>query len=149
MSSNFPGGSAAATQTAPARARTQPIILIAEDSADGREMMSVLLGLRGYEVLSAEDGIQAVEVALAHLPDLILIDLELPQLDGIGVTRKLRLDARFHETPIIIVSGHDPARHRQAAIEAGCTDYLLKPIDFDRLDVILNRSIPLAAAHER
>ena len=87
--------------------------------------------------------LEAVEVAIARRPDLILIDLQLPKLDGLGVTRNLRRHPKFRKTPIIIVSGHDPAKHRQPAIEAGCTDYLLKPIDFDRLDAILSTIVPL------
>jgi len=120
-----------------------PTILVAEDSADGREMMQMLLGLKGYQVLGAANGLEAVEVAIARRPDLILIDLQLPKLDGLGVTRNLRRHPKFRKTPIIIVSGHDPAKHRQPAIEAGCTDYLLKPIDFDRLDAILSTIVPL------
>jgi DNA-binding response OmpR family regulator len=133
----------AAASAVCARTR-QPKILIAEDSADGREMLTILLALKGYDVVSAENGIEAVEVALANRPDLILIDLELPKLNGIDVTRNLRRHANLKDIPIIIVTGHDPVRHRQTALEAGCTDYLLKPIDFDRLDTILISRVPLA-----
>lgn len=135
------------TAAAPARARTRThskrTILIVDDSHDGVEMMTTLLGLKGYEVLSAENGLDAIEVARASFPDMILIDLELPKLDGLNVTRNLRLHPRLRKTPIIIVSGHDPAKHRQAALDAGCSDYLLKPIDFDRLDTILHDNFPL------
>lgn len=144
MSQTFSSGAGAAAQAVRARTRTKPKILIAEDSIDGREMMSMLLGLKGYDVLLADNGLEAVEVALAMSPDLILIDLELPKLDGIGVTRNLRCHPRLKATPIIIVSGHDPVKHRQTALDAGCTDYLLKPIDFDRLDEILTKEVPLA-----
>ncbi|HEY8203896.1 MAG TPA: response regulator [Pyrinomonadaceae bacterium] len=130
-----------------ARPQTQPkpTILIAEDSTDGREMMELLLALKGYQVVGVENGLEAVEVALAKSPDLILIDLELPKLDGLGVTRNLRRHPKLRKTPIIIVSGHDPAKHRQSAIDAGCTDYLLKPIDFDQLDTILKTTVPLVS----
>jgi CheY-like chemotaxis protein len=130
-----------------ARPQTQPkpTILIAEDSTDGREMMELLLALKGYQVVGVENGLEAVEVALAKSPDLILIDLELPKLDGLGVTRNLRRHPKLRKTPIIIVSGHDPAKHRQSAIDAGCTDYLLKPIDFDLLDTILKTTVPLVS----
>jgi CheY-like chemotaxis protein len=128
-----------------ARTRTKPKILIAEDSADGREMMSMLLSLKGYEVVAAENGIEAVKVALEKRPDLILMDLELPKLNGIDVARNLRRHNQLKNTPIIIVTGHDPVLHRQHALEAGCTDYLLKPIDFDRLDSILTTQVPLAS----
>ena len=121
----------------------KPTILVAEDSADGREMMAMLLGLKGYQVVAAENGLEAIEVAAAYRPDLILIDLELPKLDGLDVARNLRRHPKLRKIPIIIISGHDPAKHRQLAIDAGCTDYLLKPIDFDRLDSILKTIVPL------
>ena len=123
--------------------RTTPTILIAEDSRDGREMLQVLLGLKGYRVLEAADGERAVEVALTSRPDLILLDLELPGLDGLSVARDLRRHTKFRKVPIIILSGHDPMEHKQSAMDAGCTDYLLKPLDFDKLDEILQNEIPL------
>jgi DNA-binding response OmpR family regulator len=124
-------------------------ILVAEDSADAREMMQVLLETKGYDVVSAGDGIGAVDVALHELPDLIMIDLELPYLDGLAVTRELRLHHETARVPIIIVSGHDPSRYRNAALTAGCDDYLLKPVDFDRLDKILHERIPTPLAQAR
>jgi DNA-binding response OmpR family regulator len=123
--------------------RTTPTILIAEDSHDGREMLQVLLGLKGYRVLTAGDGERAVEVALASIPDLILLDLELPGLDGLSVARDLRRNSTFRNVPIIILSGHDPVKYKQLATEAGCTDYLLKPLDFGKLDEILQNEVPL------
>src|SRR5437016_3179288 len=121
-----------------------PTILIAEDSADSREMMQVLLETRGYRVIAANDGMHAVEVALSSRPDLVLLDLELPKLDGLSVTRNLRVDPKFKDVPIIILSGHDPSRFRQDALDAGCDDYLLKPIDFDLLHELLDRMIGAA-----
>src|SRR5262245_10448793 len=123
--------------------RTIPTILIAEDSRDGREMLQVLLGLKGYSVLTAADGQRAVELALENSPDLIFLDLELPQLDGLSVARDLRSNSNFRNVPIIILSGHDPMEHKQSAMDAGCTDYLLKPIDFEKLNEILQNEIPL------
>jgi len=120
----------------------KPTILVAEDSADSREMMCTLLTMKGYEVFAAGDGVVAVEVALRNLPDLIFIDLQLPKIDGLGVARKLRLDPKLKKTPIIILSGHDPSKYRQAAMDAGCNDYLLKPIDFDRLEELLYAIVP-------
>ena len=87
------------------------------------------------ELLRQASGDFPAQIALNYL--------QLPKLDGLGVTRNLRRHPKFRKTPIIIVSGHDPAKHRQPAIEAGCTDYLLKPIDFDRLDAILSTIVPL------
>jgi CheY-like chemotaxis protein len=125
--------------TADALSSWKPTILIAEDSADSREMMQLLLEQKGYQVVAASDGMHAVEVALSSRPDLVLLDLELPKLDGLSVTRNLRLDPKFKDVPIIILSGHDPSRFRQDALDAGCDDYLLKPIDFDSLHELLDR----------
>src|SRR6266487_2682186 len=119
----------------------RPTILVAEHSADSREMMQVLLETKGYQVVAADDGVRALEEAIRTRPDLLLLDLELPKLDGLSVTRNLRLRPNFKDVPIIIVSGHDPSRFRQEALEAGCNDYLLKPINFDRLHELLDRVI--------
>jgi CheY-like chemotaxis protein len=132
------------SQAAAVKAQKQrPTILIAEDSRDGREMLQVLLGLKGYSVLAAADGQKAVEVALESVPDLILLDLELPGLDGLSIARNLRRYSNFRTIPIIILSGHDPMKHKQSALDAGCTDYLLKPIDFQKLDEILQNEVPI------
>jgi DNA-binding response OmpR family regulator len=117
-------------------------ILVAEDSVDSREMLCTLLTMKGYEVCQAGDGEAAVEVALRLVPDLIFVDLQIPKLDGLGVARKLRLYPKLKMTPIIMLSGYDPAKYRRAAMEAGCYDYLVKPIDFDRLEKLLNAIVP-------
>lgn len=126
-----------ATAARRAEARVKSTILIAEDSRDSREMMSTLLELKGFAVVGAENGVEAVKMALESSPDLILLDLDLPELDGLAVTRNLRQHPRLLHVPIVILSGHDPATFRPLAIEAGCTDYLLKPIDFEHLDQLL------------
>jgi DNA-binding response OmpR family regulator len=131
------------TVTAVQPKRRTPTILIAEDSRDGREMLEVLLSMKGYSVLAVADGRRAVEVALESFPDLVLLDLELPGLDGLSVARDLRSNSNFENVPIIILSGHDPMEHKQSAMDAGCTDYLLKPVDFEKLDEILQNQIPL------
>jgi two-component system cell cycle response regulator DivK len=123
------------------RPSTRATILVAEDSLDSREMMEKLLQTKGFDVVLAGDGPSAVEMALQTLPDLILIDLQLPKLDGLGVARSLRLNPRTRAIPIVIVSGHDPTKYRQAAMAAGCNGYLLKPLDFERLDSLLQRVI--------
>ena len=131
------------TFTAVKPQRTTPTILIAEDSRESREMLEVLLGLKGYSVLTADDGQRAVDVALESFPDLIILDLELPRLDGLSVARGLRRHSNFRNVPIIILSGHDPMEHKQSALDVGCTDYLLKPLDFEKLDEILKNIVPL------
>jgi CheY-like chemotaxis protein len=138
-------GLAIAPKVAPQtrRALETPAVLVAEDDSDSREMMKILLCSKGYSVIEAADGLQAVEVALTKLPDLILLDLELPALDGLRVTRNLRQHPKLKAVPIVVISGYDPNGHRQAALDAGCNDYLLKPIDFERLEEILHSSLHL------
>jgi CheY-like chemotaxis protein len=124
--------------------RTRPVIMVADDNADNRDMMRVMLGMKGYDVVLAENGKDAFEVALAKSPNLILLDLQLPLLDGLSVVRKLHNHGQFIKVPIVVVSGHDPLKYRQAALDAGCTDFLLKPISFERLDQILESNVPVA-----
>jgi CheY-like chemotaxis protein len=123
-------------------ARSKPKILVAEDNEDVRQMLRTLLEFKGYEVLEARNGNQAVDVALTAQPELILLDLQLPLMDGLEVTRELRAQANEIKVPIVILSGHEPATHRQAALAAGCNDYLLKPIDLAQLDRMLATYLP-------
>ena len=118
-------------------------ILIAEDHEDSRMMMRILLEEKGYRVVEANDGHETIEAALRELPLLLLLDLQLPGLGGLDVVRHLRRHQKLESLRIVIISGHDPALHRETAIAAGCDDYLLKPIDFDLLDEILRNSVPL------
>ena len=120
----------------------KPTILVAEDSPDSREMMQILLQMKGYKVVAADNGVHALEVATKKKPDAVLLDLQLPVMDGLDVTRNLRSHPRLKRVPIIILTGHDPNRYRQAAIDAGCDEYLLKPINFDALQTVLDRLVP-------
>ncbi len=115
-----------------------PTVIVADDCADIREMLRIVLEGRGYSVLEAEDGQAAVELAERNRPDLILMDLDMPVLDGLAATRNLRETAGPCDVPIIAVSAHTNETHRAAAIAAGCTAYLSKPIDFTRLFQLLN-----------
>lgn len=144
MSTSFVQSSLGQSAQAFSVAKAKPLILIAEDSVDGREMMRTLLRLKGYDVVVAEDGVQAIEMAVQNSPDLIFVDLELPRLDGISVIRNIRRRTKLSDVPIIIVSGHDPSRYEESALAAGCTDHLMKPIDFERLDSILQLNVSLA-----
>jgi CheY-like chemotaxis protein len=117
-------------------------ILIVEDNEDGRFMMRTFLQLKGYRVREARDGMEAIAAAAGERPDLILMDLQLPRMDGIAVTRELRMRPLSREIPIVIVSGWDPKRYRAEALTAGCDEYLLKPVDFSLLDAILTRYLP-------
>jgi CheY-like chemotaxis protein len=140
-------GSAVAPALEIIPARAKPIILVADDNADNRDMMRVLLELKGYAVLVAENGREAVHLALTESPDLIFLDLELPLMDGITVARDLLSHQKFLKVPIVVVSGHDPRKYKQTALEAGCSDFLLKPISFEWLDEMLRSKLPLPNGH--
>jgi len=116
---------------------SRKLILLAEDSPDNRELMEMLLTAKGYQVISTESAHEAMKRAIHDLPDLILLDLQLPDLDGISVVRTLRRRPRLENVPMLILSGYDPSEYRDQALEAGCTDCLLKPLDFDELELIL------------
>jgi CheY-like chemotaxis protein len=121
----------------------RPMILVVEDDADSRLMMRTLLEMKGYLIVEAADGQEAIEVTERERPQLILMDLRLPRLNGFAVTRYVRQQAHLREIPIIIISGHDPLHHRPLALAAGCDEYMGKPIDFDFLEQTLSRLLPL------
>lgn len=119
--------------------REATTVLVAEDDADIRLMMLTLLRMKGYKTAEARDGQETLDVARAVRPDVVLVDLQLPRLNGFAVTRFLRQTEPLSRVPIIVVSAHDPAKHRNLALAAGCNAYVQKPIDFDSLDgMILN-----------
>ena len=104
-----------------------PLVLIAEDHEDSRDALSTLLDALGYRVLVAGNGAEAVEVARAARPDLILMDMMMPAVDGFQATRTLRADADFRQVPIIAITAMEGAR--EAVFDAGCSDVVVKPID--------------------
>ncbi len=108
-------------------------ILIVEDNEMNREMLSRRLARKGYEVLIAVDGEKGIEVARAQAPDLILMDMSLPVVDGWEATRRIKADAVLKHIPIIALTAHAMANDREKALEAGCDDYDTKPIELPRL----------------
>ena len=105
-------------------------VLVVDDFDDSRFSLSKLLEIEGYEVIEATDGAQAIEKALADKPDLILMDLSLPVIDGLSATRQIRQSADMKRVPIIALTAHDLIDIQHQAEAAGCTDYAPKPIDF-------------------
>jgi len=112
---------------------------VVADFEDSRFMMRRLLEMSGYDVLEASDGEQAVSMAVEAKPVLILMDLSLPKLDGLAATRQIRQKKGLKRVPIVAVSAHDSPESRTEALEAGCDEYVTKPIDFDNLHAILQR----------
>lgn len=104
-------------------------ILIAEDSDDFRRMLTAFLGARGYEVVCAETGEEAVEAARARRPDLVLMDLGLPEMDGLSAAREIRSIRPAWGVQILVLSAYDSTEFRAEALEAGCIGYMVKPVD--------------------
>jgi len=124
--------------------RSSKLFLVVEDFEDSRFMMRRLLEMAGYDVLEASDGEQAVQMAVESRPVVILIDLSLLKLDGLAATRQIRQKKGLKRIPIVAVSAHDSPESRIEALEAGCDEYVTKPIDFDRLHALLERFVSQA-----
>ena len=110
-----------------------PRILLVEDNDLNRDMLSRRLERRGYEVVLAVDGQDGVTRAVADTPDIILMDMSLPVMDGWEATRRLRAEPKTKSIPIIALTAHAMSGDREKALEAGCDDYDTKPIEFARL----------------
>jgi two-component system cell cycle response regulator DivK len=110
-----------------------PSILIVEDNELSRDMLSRRLERRGYQVLNALDGAEAIGVARSQLPDLIVMDLSLPVMDGWQATRQLKDAPDTRHIPVIALTAHAMAGDREKALEAGCDEYETKPLDFSSL----------------
>src|SRR5262245_17985865 len=105
-------------------------VLLVEDNAESRDGLTRHLRRQGYEVLIADDGQQGVDLARAEVPDLILMDMSLPVLDGWEATRQLKAAPPTQGIPIIALTAHAMAGDREKALEAGCDDYDTKPVEF-------------------
>lgn len=112
-------------ETAPAR---RPVVLVVDDYLEAREICAEYLGFHGYRVVTAENGLQALERAFEMLPDVILMDLSLPELDGWAATRRLKADPRTRGIPIVALTGHALSAERERALAAGCDDVITKPV---------------------
>ena len=112
-------------------------ILVVEDYEDMSLAMRLALEHRGYRILEAADGAQAVEVAARERPDIILMDLQLPVMDGLAAAERIRANPDLGETVIVAVTAHNETDYRARALAAGCNAFVSKPIDFEWLDELL------------
>jgi two-component system, cell cycle response regulator DivK len=103
-------------------------ILIVEDHQPDGRLLKDILESRGYETLQTSDGLEAIELALANPPDLILMDIQLPHMSGLEVTRRLRSDERSRRIPIVAVTAFAMEWHEREALDSGCDAYIAKPI---------------------
>ena len=108
-------------------------ILLVEDNELNRDMLSRRLIRRGYEVVMAVDGAQALAAVAREKPDLILMDMSLPTMDGWEATRRLKADIESRAIPVIALTAHAMSGDRERALDAGCDEFDTKPIEFDRL----------------
>ena len=138
-------GGAVAGRRIPERRRLEgiarPKVLIAEDHADTRDALRLLLEIQGYEVYVAQDGEEALAVALEVVPDVIITDFDMPRLDGAGLARRLRaIDGKFDSIPILVLTALSQPLV-EAALEAGADAYIGKPVDFQTLESALRMFI--------
>jgi two-component system, cell cycle response regulator DivK len=108
-------------------------VLLVEDNEMNRDMLSRRLIRRGFQVVFAMDGQQGIDLARSERPDIILMDMSLPVIDGWEVTRRLKADDSTRSVPVIGLTAHAMSGDREKAIEAGCDDYDTKPVELDRL----------------
>ena len=118
--------------------KKKPCILIAEDFEENRTALTLILEYAGFDVIEVENGRQAVEAVRREEPDLVLMDVTLPVVDGLQATREIRSDERFERLPIIILSAHDSDEIRQQAAEAGGSEYLSKPFEVAELKKLID-----------
>ena len=125
--------------------RQRPIVLLVDDYPDAREMYSEYLGFAGYEVVEATSGTEAVEKAERLQPDIILMDLSLPGMDGWEATRRLKSGPRTSGIPVVALTGHALAGHSDQAKQAGCDAFVTKPCLPDALVAEIQRVLHTSA----
>lgn len=118
------------------------LVMVVDDMTDNLVMISLHLQHSGYRVVTAADGEEAIKVAALSQPDMILMDIGMPGLDGLGATRKLRENQQLNRIPVIAVTAFETDGFRRAAYEAGFDGYLTKPLDFQRLDNLIRNLLP-------
>ena len=119
----------------------RPRVLLVDDYPDAREMYSEYLEFCGFEVVEAENGMEALQRAIDENPDIILMDLSLPVMDGWEATRRLKANARTKDIPVVALTGHALAGHSKGAREAGCDSFLAKPCLPDQLVAEIKRML--------
>ena len=122
------------------------LVLIADDNRDTAETAALLFNAWGHETRVAYTGPEALQVASNFEPEVILLDIGLPQIDGHEVTRRLRRNPRFRDTLIIALSGYGMKTDQQLSLEAGCDEHLVKPIDLEKLNQLLTAKLEFKRA---
>ncbi len=131
---------------APAPVRHEPVVMVVDDSMTVRKISSRMLEREGYRVVTAKDGVDALEKLLEVVPDVMLVDIEMPRMDGFDLTRNVRADAKLKEVPIIMITSRTADKHRNYAREIGVDHYLGKPYNEEELlDLVARYARPHAA----
>lgn len=112
-------------------------ILVVDDFDDTRLMMRLWLERRGYRVVEASDGVEALEVARRELPHLVIMDIEMPEMDGLTATRRIRQEERLRDVPVVAVSAYGAEHWRNRALEAGCNEYVSTPFEPNELSQLI------------
>jgi CheY-like chemotaxis protein len=115
------------------------LILVVDDAADNLAVISLAVQQQGYKVVTASNGEDAVRVAEQTRPNLILMDINLPELDGLAATRRIRENEALHEVPVVVITAFGTEGFQRAAYDAGASGYLTKPLDFDRMNMLIAR----------
>ena len=126
--------------------QTQFLILVVDDAVDNLAMISLALQQQGYKVVTAGNGEDAISVATQTNPNLILMDINLPELDGLGATRRIRENEALRDVPVIAVTAFSTEGFQRAAYDAGISGYLTKPIDLDRMNQLIARLLSPAGS---
>ena len=124
-------------------------ILVVEDHDDSRRMMQIMLELDGFRVVTAATGRQALDLSASAAPDVMLMDINLPDMDGLAVTRQIRQRGGDSRTPIIALTAYDTSESRDRALAAGCNEFMLKPVNFERLEALCCRLLATDSDRER
>ena len=119
-----------------------PVVMLVEDFRDTREMMRLMLETQGCRVVEASNGQEAIELSQRGGLDLVLMDLNMPVLDGFNATLRIREYERTRDVPVVAVTAYDSVESRAAAGAVGCCDYVVKPLDLDNLSTLLKRLLP-------
>ena len=129
-----------------AEAAGRPVVMLVEDYRDTREMMKHMLEVSGCRVVEASNGQEAIELSQQGELDLVLMDLNMPVLDGFTATLRIREYERTRDVPVVALTAFDTAEFRAAAGAVGCCDFVVKPIDHERLSALIMRLLPRRAA---
>lgn len=119
-----------------------PTIMVADNDDDERALLKSILELKGFQVVEAIDGQEAIELAVSKRPDLILIQLKLPVVSGFTAIRRIRKYAELKDLPIVAISFNNPVANHNLALAAGCMAHLENPIEFDLLDDLIDQLLP-------